>query len=395
MPSTSPGQTLSRRLAACARLIRGDLFTAPTLATPNALPALTTVRIFLALGVVLFHLQLTWAWPTAAYTGLLERARLGVDMFFILSGFVLAHVYTRQIETGSYSHRRFLIARLARIYPAHLAILLLMVVIAGFAMGLGERFDPALYSPGGLLRTALLVHAWTPTNTPVEWNGPSWSLSAEWAAYLLFPVFAAIGVGLKARPLLLIAIAVLTFAVLDGLYRFVFNDALLHAEFNLGVMRIAPTFLGGMALQACADRLSLRRVTAVAIALGAASLLVGLMHARADERLVVAAAGGLILALALVSKAGADGPLAWPGLIFLGEASYAIYLLHLPLLVLWKNARALLVGGDSAYTMPMIEVLGFLALTLAGGAILHIGLERPVRDWVRRRFLPATRVNAQ
>lgn len=364
------------------------------LAVPAAMPALTSVRIFLALGVVLFHLQLTWAWPTASYTGLLERARLGVDVFFILSGFVLAHVYAPQIERGSYSHLRFLIARLARIYPAHLAILLLMVAIAGVAMVLGERFDPALYSPGGLLRTALMVHAWTPTTTPVEWNGPSWSLSAEWAAYLLFPIFAGVGLGLKRRPILLVVFALLTFAILDGLYRLLFQDALLHAEFNMGVLRIAPTFLGGMALHAVSEKLSLRPAAAIAIALAAALFLITLMHVRGDERLVVASAGGLILALAMLSKAGADGPLAWPALIFLGEASYAIYLLHLPLLVLWKNARGLMIGGGSAYIMPMIEVLGFLALVLIGGAILHVVLERPARDWIRRRFLSPVLPNA-
>ncbi|MBW0152442.1 MAG: acyltransferase [Phenylobacterium sp.] len=355
---------------------------------PPAMPALTSVRIFLALGVVLFHLQLTWAWPTTDYTGIIERARLGVDMFFVLSGFVLAHVYTRDVETGRYSHRRFLVARLARIYPAHLVILLMMVAIALTATIMGEAFDPANYSMSGLLRTALLVHAWTPTSTPVEWNGPSWSLSAEWGAYLLFPVFAGAGLALRQRPLALIALSGVLFLALDAAYRRFFDDALLHAEFNLGVLRIVPTFLGGVALLHLSRRLVLKPRPAALVTVAMALLLLGLMHVRAPEPLVVAAAGGLILTLALLSKAGADGPMAWPVLMFLGEASYAVYLLHLPLLVLWKNARAVLLGGDSSYVMPMGEAAAFVVAALLGGAILHALFERPARLWIRRRFFP-------
>ncbi|QLQ13032.1 MAG: acyltransferase [Brevundimonas sp.] len=54
---------------------------------------LTSVRILLALGVVLFHYQLQWSLTDDGHSGLLNRARLGVDAFFILSGFILTHVY--------------------------------------------------------------------------------------------------------------------------------------------------------------------------------------------------------------------------------------------------------------------------------------------------------------
>lgn len=354
---------------------------------PATLPALTSVRFFLALGVVLFHLQLTWTWPTQDYTGLIERARLGVDVFFILSGFVLAYVYARQVEEGRYSHRRFLIARLARIYPAHLAVLVFMVAIALAALAMGETFDPARYSLLGLLQTALLIHAWTPTDTPIEWNGPSWSLSAEWGAYLLFPIFAWLGVKLRGRPLVLLVIAAGLFAGLDAAYRAVFGDLLTHAEFNVGVLRILPTFLAGVALHHLSARLSPTPRIAVLAALAATLVLIGLMHVSADERLVVAAAAGLVLALALVSKARADGPLAAPWLLFLGEASYAIYLFHLPMIVLWKNARAVLLGGDSAYAMPMAEAAALIGVIVVGGSLIHALLERPARIWIRRRFL--------
>lgn len=352
-----------------------------------SLPALTSVRFFFSLGVVLFHLQLMWAWPTLDYTGLIERARLGVDMFFILSGFVLSHVYAQQVDEGRYSHRRFLIARLARIYPAHLAILLLMVVVALAALMVGERFNPDSYSLLGLVQTALLVHAWFPTDAMIEWNGPSWSLSAEWGAYLLYPAFAFIGLKLRDRPLVLLGVAVAAFALTDIGYRAVFGEALLHGEFKMGVLRIMPLFLAGVALHVIAQRWSLSPPAAIAATLLSTALLLALMHFSADERAVVAAAGVLILALAFLSHAKADGPLAWPWLVFLGEASYAVYLLHLPLLVIWKNARSILLGGDSGYILPGWEIIVLVAMILVGGALIHVVIERPARLWARRRFL--------
>lgn len=356
---------------------------------PRALPALTSVRFLLALGVVLFHLRLNTDLPADLGTGLIERARLGVDVFFILSGFVLAHVYGPQVEAGRYSHRRFLIARIARIYPAHVAVLMLVVSMAAAAWLLGERPDPESYSLGGLVATVLLIHAWFPTAGVNEWNGPSWSLSAEWAAYLIFPVFAWAGWKLTKHPLLLIGIAVLSFAGLDGLYRALSGDILTHAEFNLGVLRIAPEFLYGIGLYQLGRRLKPRRAVALTAAIASSVLLLTLMHVSADERLIVASAGLMVLALALLSGAGADSWTRSPALLEAGEASYALYLLHLPLISVWKNARGLLTGVDSAYMMPLWEAALLLLVTTGAAFVLHSIWERPVRLWARRRFLDA------
>lgn len=64
-------------------------------------------------------------------TGLFERARLGVDAFFILSGVILTHAYDRDLTEGRFSYRRFLVARMARIFPLHLAVLGFMALLVG------------------------------------------------------------------------------------------------------------------------------------------------------------------------------------------------------------------------------------------------------------------------
>lgn len=156
---------------------------------PDVLDQLTGVRFFLALGVVLFHFQLYWTLP-AESAGLLNRARLGVDVFFILSGFILTHVYLQGDRAPNYG--RFLAARLARIYPAHLFILLAMLGLVLIAPVFGVGLEPGRFNPVDFAGTLLLVQAWFPRESMALWNGPAWSLSAEWFAYLAFPAYAAL-----------------------------------------------------------------------------------------------------------------------------------------------------------------------------------------------------------
>ena len=353
-------------------------------AFPGNLPALTSVRFVLALGVVLFHYQLQWPWDTMADTGVLDRARLGVDVFFILSGFVLTHAYRAALEAGHLHYGRFLAARFARVYPAHFAVLVFVLVMVTAANLLGAQFDRDTYNPYGFIATLLLIHAWGPNLIPAEWNGPSWSLSAEWFAYLAFPVFAWVGLALGRRPWILLALTAILFLGVDRLYQVLFEDLVVHAEVRFGILRILPEFLYGIALYRLGEQLLPSRQLAVATALGAAGLLASLMHFKADDRVIVAAAGPLILSLALLSKVGADRALAKPWMLAAGEASYALYLVHMPILIGWKGVHSAITRQSSTYVFAWWEIAGLLMLTLAAAFALHYLFEIPARRWIRR-----------
>lgn len=361
--------------------------TAPASGFPDRLPALTSVRFLLALGVVLFHYQLNIVSEGGTGVSLIERARLAVDFFFILSGFVLAHVYGGQVRDGVYSHRRFLIARLARIYPAHIAMLAFMALLALGAVVLGQPFDGQSYSLPGWLSAAALTHAWFPATVPNEWNGPSWSLSAEWAAYLAFPLFAFVGLRRGRNPWAVLTLALALFVAIDAFYRWRFGEILTHAELILGVLRIVPEFLYGIALYQLGARLRPGPWTARVAAFGSVAALLLLMGLSADERITVGVTGLVILSLALLARSGSDRAFAHPVALEAGEASYALYLVHLPLLIVWKNGMAMLLGVDSSYRMAVWEAGVLLAITIAAAFALHAFWERPARRWVRRRFL--------
>lgn len=353
---------------------------------PPQLQALTSLRFFLALGVVLFHLHLGWRYDDMAVTWLFERGRLGVDVFFILSGFVLTHVYAATLEAGRFSYRSFLMARVARVFPVHILALtgmLLMVLAAEF---LKQEYRSEHFTAGGFLKTLMLVQAWFPSSTLNEWNGPSWSLSAEWFAYLAFPAFAWVGIALRRRPLFILALATVLFVGLDVYYRFTFGKLLTHAEENLGILRIVPEFLLGIALHHWGRRLSPRPAVAALCAGASMVAMIGAMHLGLDDRLIVPLAGALVLSLALFSKARA-GKVASGGLLpLLGEASYALYLTHIPFFTAWRGIAAALFDKPSSYKLGWIEAGAMLVTAQAIAVVLFVGFERPVRAWIKSRW---------
>ena len=116
---------------------------------------LTSLRFFAAFWVVLFHY-----WPAlsaAAAPMVVGKGYLGVELFFILSGFILCHVYRTEVEEGRFAYGGFLWARLARVYPLHLATLVGMGVLAAAPAGTtppgrsrrsGSPISPFRCSPG-------------------------------------------------------------------------------------------------------------------------------------------------------------------------------------------------------------------------------------------------------
>jgi peptidoglycan/LPS O-acetylase OafA/YrhL len=349
------------------------------------LDPLTGVRFFLALGVVLFHFQLYWTLP-ADSAGLLNRARLGVDVFFILSGFILTHVYLQGDRAPDY--RRFLAARFARIYPAHLFILLSMLGLVLVAPLFGVGLEQGRFNPADFAGTLLLVQAWFPRETLALWNGPAWSLSAEWFAYLAFPAYAALALRLRDRPWVILGLAALLFFALDAFYRARFGRVLPRAEDSLGILRIVPEFLYGIGLYYLGQRWTPSPRVSGAAAVATTGALLVLMQAGADDRIIVAAAGPFILSLALLAKAGVRTFLSHPGILFAGEASFALYLVHIPILMVWRNAVQAVAGWPGDYRMGVGELTAMLVLTLAAAAAIHVFIERPGRRWLRARTAP-------
>jgi peptidoglycan/LPS O-acetylase OafA/YrhL len=345
---------------------------------PANIKPLTSLRFFAAAWVVLFHY-----WPKLAVTfmpGIVAKGYLGVELFFVLSGFILCHVYLPPFEEGQFRYADFLWARLARIYPLHFATLIAMGLMAGLALAVGLQVDRNILSLAALPANLALVQAWG--LAPVAgWNHPSWSISAEWFAYLSFPLFATLTLAMRRWPGVAVAGALAFLSVLYVLFQRLAGFPLTQATIAWGALRIVPCFTLGCALylvwrSAAVDR---RHAMFGAFAFGAA--LIAAAQFEAPDMLIVAACGGLIISLAQVSKAG--GRLgSHPTLVYLGEISYAIYMVCIPWEVLFVNLAVKILHLHDKQLPPLVWLIFAVSVIPLAAAAHHL-VERPARRRMR------------
>jgi peptidoglycan/LPS O-acetylase OafA/YrhL len=350
-----------------------------------AIPSLTGIRGVAAIWVLLFHLQGTIAtvFAVTPLQGLpiLSVGWSGVDLFFVLSGFVLMRAHSDEfLQLRVSPIVRFAKVRIARVYPLSALILLLVALLAadpGFATWY------CLQHPGNLtliafVKTALLATRWFLPGTRGDWNQPVWSLSAEILGYAAFPLLASL---LSRRSWA----AALTIALLSVgtlvIYQMRSNIGLDAFGQHPAVIRMACCFIAGAALARASAVTPPGLATRAAILsiLATALILFDCLVPGATIALPFAYSA-LILALAF-QRGPIDRALSTSVAQFLGRISFPLYLLHgMPLL--WLGYRL-----KSAHAPPALSIavlLLFLALIIALATLLHTAVERPSHRWGRR-----------
>ncbi|MEA3144361.1 MAG: hypothetical protein QOG31_1685 [Thermoplasmata archaeon] len=353
---------------------------------PPTLPALTSLRFFAALWVVLFHLALP-ALQLLPVVGrrVVQEGWLGVPFFFVLSGFILVHVYGPAVRGAGLDRRAFWWARLARVYPMYLGAL----AIAFPLFLMTDRQPPAL-GIAETVATPLLLQSWLPSLS-VAWNHPAWSLSTEAFFYAVFPVAAVLLVraAAKVRPLWLALGSLAAGLAIQALLADLPTDTVLLRNLTqVFPPWWLPFFLYGAALGLVRHEMQ-QAGRRVAPAWGLAVLAVAVACLAAQPSplprtaAIVVAEGAFGLAILGLSWPGAGtGWLAWRPLVELGEASYALYLIHIPLAA-WGS---LLLGrslSQPAARTPL-EFLALCAALVGASLALHRWFERPARRWLLR-----------
>jgi peptidoglycan/LPS O-acetylase OafA/YrhL len=363
--------------------------------------ALTGLRIVAAVWVVLFHFRplLGEAAPdfAAAVAPVLDAGAQGVDLFFILSGFVLTWTYLDRMGR-TWSMRatlRFLWLRLARVWPIYLVTLHLAAMWIIFTLNVGhvpsENVDTLTAT--SYIRQLFLVQLWyQPFFDGTSWNGPAWSISAEWLAYLLFAGIALVVFRMaratRARGLLLLAFAASLPPVML---------LLASGEFYTPwswLPRIVMQFTAGAL--ACAAVRKLKPTDRTRQAAGYASIvliavIVGALYYFSTHPVAtVRDAGGLIdvlflpLVVALSIGAGSlPRLLSTRVLVYLGQISFALYMVHELIHTAWtwaaKQFEITLTGGAGK-----LIVVGLIAAALAFSSLMYHLVEEPARRWMRR-----------
>jgi peptidoglycan/LPS O-acetylase OafA/YrhL len=354
---------------------------------------LTALRFFAAFWVVLFSYWSKLDGPAAS--SLVMKGYLGVELFFVLSGFILCHVYLKGFGEGRFSYVDFIGARLARVYPLHLATLAAMAGLAVSASLAGVSVDANLLDWRSLPAHLLLLHAWGLAQT-AAFNHPSWSISAEWFAYLSFPAFALVAWRLRQRPWLFLGLIVAAILVIYPLFAAAAGFSLTLATYNWGALRIVPCFMLGCALHSVWRSGALERVRCGMLALGFLGAAAGCAAAGAPDQFTLLALGGLILALAGMAAQGSKVMTQAP-LIYLGEISYSIYMVCALWEIVFVNGAARVLGlADERLPWPLwlVLVLGVIPLAAASYHLVEKPARHHIKLWLdsrqgRQRAAPA------
>jgi peptidoglycan/LPS O-acetylase OafA/YrhL len=368
-------------------------------AYPQDLKPLTSLRFLAAFWVLLYHFKDHLGLDLGQW-GLAAHGYLGVDLFFTLSGFILAHVYLTSLEDGRFGYGGFLKNRLARVYPMHLAALAAMIVLFVGATALGAGVAAAdAFKWSDLPAHLLMVHAWGST-AAVGWNFPSWSISAEWAAYLLFPLIA--GLVLKARHSALMAAGALTlclvsFVALDNLHHvlpWVGRD-FSQMTAQIGALRILPSFLFGVALYAFGRATPAPKSWAWPLVLVSAGWIALVLTVGMWPGLVWFGFAGVLYGLAETARHQIDAPMSGRVFVFLGAASYALYMIHLPIDIVWFHALERFgVTETSDLALRVAALAGVFIVSIIASIFAYLWIEEPARNWIRKLEPPRLRKQA-
>lgn len=355
----------------------------------NEIEALTGIRFFAAVAVVIFHnrFEIVSVFPDLNLASpIMAAGYLGVDLFFVLSGFILMYNYAdefRSVTRDKYLH--FLSLRFARIYPVHVFTLGALVVFVWLAASRGVFPRSDGFTVSSFVQNLLLIHTWF--GQPHSWNGPAWSISAEWFAYMVFPWVAMILSRLNSAKKAT-AGAIVAFAIMLLGFETVGFD-------SLPLWQISGEFLAGCFL---ARLYLLRRglawrwdEMAILTTFSVMGLLYLLPSIGADRRWVAPLFGLLILSLAN-SKGRCAAWLGHPRLLFWGEASYALYMTHEIVHMVQQKLLPIQSLANSPLPLRLMAAAGYGGILLGSAAATYLWIERPARRTLRN--LISERVSA-
>ncbi|NMI01554.1 acyltransferase family protein [Pseudonocardia acidicola] len=375
------------------------------------LRALTGLRIVAAAWVVIFHFHFTplpgVAVVNEVFGPLITAGALGVDLFFVLSGFVIAYTYLetmgRRLDLGPAV--RFVWARVCRMWPAYVVVFNLfgLWLLARLAFGTSGNIAFQSVQPTvnvqQWVEQMFMVQLWTHDYFDgASWVGSTWSISAEWLAYLCFPVTALVFFRLRNLPRPVLALAAV--AVTTPMAWAYVSTGNPYFPFSW-LIRIATGFSAGVLAYLVVRRVQQsernRRIASWVATGSVLALIAGLLlgeQAGPDR-----GGAGLVLFPILVGAlAMADrGParlLSGSAMVRGGRISYSLYLVHIPIFELYwfALARHDVLGQRPVLAHALIPVV--LLAALLASLLLHRSIEEPwrnrMRGWVgARRPAPA------
>lgn len=342
---------------------------------------LAGLRGICAWWVVFYHsLALMGDSVSGPLRNVIAHGYLAVDLFFLLSGFVIFLSYHAAVSKDfPRSVGKFYWNRFARIYPLHFVMLggyLALFIAFSYLSSTGAA--PETYTWSAFFQSMFLVHMWV--GSDLTWNVPSWSISSEWFVYLFFPLMAyslrKLRGGVATHLVVIGAVALLLHLIysLSGLHSLgsdIPRMALVRTmlEFLMGV------FIGSLYIN---HKDFLEKTSGVALA-GFVVLCALYAFAPLPDYALIPVAFAFLIAHLSVTASWITALLSRPSLVYLGEISYSTYMVHYLVYDLFK-----------AGFVSNIHQVNQLHLWLSFGAVfvlsvlLHHIVDTPSQRYFRR-----------
>lgn len=329
---------------------------------------------FLFIGKVLFSEKITQ---------LMYCAYNALDFFFVLSGFILCHVYQDHFNKLSTNKIiNFVKKRFARIYPAYLFSLLLVawLVLCGVSVDcLGD------YSNFSLFLNVLILQSWG-FLSDLSWNIPGWSISTEFQMYLVFP-FIAYYLKIIHKELTYILLIMGIFLILIYITPFILPESRAARCLCLGygIFRIVPDFMMGYLSYLLCTNINYQGKSPLWDSLAILAFLAFFIFSflSFNRSLVIISTACMLISLAK-SNNFAHIIFGFPPLVFLGEISYSMYLLQFPLEILSNQLFKEQVNYLNE-TQLLLFFIGHILALIFVATISYYLIERPMRHIINKR----------
>ena len=347
---------------------------------PAEILPLISLRFIALAWVVLNQFRFHLGLHAGDRSGLVFKGYLGASLFFVLAGFLAVHLLAREQAQGRFRYGPFLWRRLIRTYPLHLAMIAVMAVLMIAGRTSGVALPAGVFDWRGLFANLFLVQAWGTVPT-VSWNFPSWLISAEWFAYIGIPVIAWIALK-RLNPILVITGAI-------GLFIVAFEVAAARGVLftdmtaQIGALQTVPAFLLGAGLYALGRRWSLPRGWSGFTAGAAGAWIVAAALLRLSDLFIWPAFGALVFGLAETAKT-AKPVLTWAPLPWLGQIAYSIYLVYLPVDIVYFHGVERMIGTPTG-ALAWAVWAGVFPVILAAGIAAHVLIAQPAAAWLAAR----------
>jgi peptidoglycan/LPS O-acetylase OafA/YrhL len=356
---------------------------------------MTGIRGVAAVWVLFFHGQqyvgTLFRLPGLERNPIVAEGWRAVDLFFMLSGFILMYAHERDFAVLRWADIvRFARLRFTRVYPLNTAVLLGIAIpvllMPGYVSWMrSTSFGPLTYSPGAFVSNLLLSLRWFLPDTG-EFNPPAWSLSLEILGYAAFP-FLAYCLRRVVQKKVLISLA--------GLSLIASFLTLRHVSFQadtrqIAWVRMASCFLTGIAIYRCwvltaetgkrwAAGITYLSVLGIFISISGLFLHGRLFHGAIQDNFLFAfLLYGLAFQTGLIDRALSSRPI-----FFLGEISFPLYLVHFLPLFLLRYYLSVNAAKYSVLTkLVFLPCWAFACILLA--TLLHYAVEKPSHAWGRR-----------